>query len=432
MIRARNFALSIVMLVLLACTLPLTLAAYDWDWGGALGNSTSFDSIDEEELSQENKVTLWTDGEQELDISSLSLTAQGYYLFTDERPYLFDVEILRLKGRFPTLLGTSSVVEGSVGRFHFADPTGYILSHTADGASVNLLFPRLRIKLDGGYTGLLLNPSSDIRISDIDFTEKFDEDEEFFGPKRLFTQGQLTFTDLGALRRWVFFGLAQFDLREEDPTTETVDTQYWGTLMSFAFFRNFYHDAFLTVGTSQSSTVEESEAISILTGFTSQYLREDWLASRFSLTGLAATPDAPVDDIDLGFDVPYGVSQFRPMNTPSIGAVVDPTLDSLLYANFEYALRPFLHSGSGMMSRIEPSFGVSSYFRVYKWNADWMVLEESADSWFLGMEYDAGLTWRILSDLSTRFSGGMFVPGAAWSKNADPEYMFEFELSASF
>ncbi len=407
-------------------------AAFQWDWGGAFDNTTGYVSTGDGDFSQENRLTLWAIGEEQMGRSNLSFAAQGYYLFTDERPYLFDIDALSLTGRFPGLLGSSSVVETSAGRFPFSDPTGYILNHNADGARLNLLFPRIRIRADAAYTGLLLNPSSDIRISSDDFSEKSDEEDNVFGPKRFFTQGQISFIDLGRLNRWVFYGLAQFDMRDQDDANETINSQYWGTLMSFKFGRNFYYDGFLTVGTSQIDAVDESDKLSLLTGFNSRYLREDWLASNFTLYGLLATPDAPVEDMDIGFDMPFGLMKMRPMNKPSLGLVVDPTLDSLIHAGFSYSLRPFLNGGSEMMGRFQPKAGARAYFRVYKWSADWMALDQDTTSWFLGTEYDLGFTWRILSDLSTGLTTAFFVPGSAWSKDDDSRYMLRLEVSASF
>ncbi len=424
-----SFPLLIISVLLLGST---PLSAFDWDWGGNLKNTTAYLVSNDSELTQEDELSLWFDGKEYFGSSTLGLTAQASYLFTNERAYLFDIEILRAKGVFPGALGDSSMVETSVGRFLFTDPTGYILSHAADGASLKLLFPRMQVQIDGAYTGLLLNPSSNIRISDADFSEKFDEEGNTFGPKRLLGQAKLSFTDLGALRRWTFYGLAQVDLREDDPAIETINSQYWGTLLSFAFFRNLYYETFLTVGTSQLKTVEESNAVSLLTGFNIRFLKESWLASSFSLHGLAASPDAPVEDLDIGIDIPFDINQVRPINGPTLGMVVDPGLDSLLTAGFDYSMRPFYGNKSGMLSRIEPTVGMDLFYRIYKWNADWMLLDEESDSWFLGTEYSAGVTWRVFSDLSTSLEGAAFVPGAAWSKDEDTDLMVRFELSASF
>lgn len=408
------------------------LYAFDYDWGGEITNITGYIFPEKEEFIQENKLSLWASGEQVFDPSSVSFTAQGSYLYTDERSYLIDLDLMRLRGRFPGLIGGKSLFETTAGRYTFSDPTGYLLSHTADGASMRLVFRRVELQADGAYTGLLLNPSSAIRVSDVDFTEKYDEDEHTFGPKRFILQGKLAFTDLGALRRWDFYGLAQYDMRDAEGSEETIDTQFWGTKMGFSIGRNLYHDGFITVGTSQVSSAENTEKLSLLTGFQTRYIREDWLASRLSLEALAASPDAPVEDLDIGFDVPFGLSQVRPLNAPALGKVVEPALDSLLYAGGDYSLRPFINGRSEVLGRLQPSIGARTYFRVYKWNADWMELNEDSNSWFLGTEYSAAVAWRIFSDLSAGLEGAMFVPGTAWSKEADMEYLVRFQLSASF
>ena len=410
-----------------------SVSALDWEWGGEIDNLTGYLSDDGGEVTQADRLSLWFEAEKKRGPSTLGLHARASYLFTNERAYLLDLDELSFTGSFPGVLGQSSMVQTDVGRFAFSDPTGYILMHTADGARLNFLFPRVHLKADAAYTGLLLNPSSDIRISSVDLSEQADEEGNSFGPERFFVQGQLNFIDPGKrLLNWVFFGLAQFDLREAEAGEETIDSQYWGTLLSYKFGRFLFHDAFLIVGTSQISSVEDTEKLSLLTGFTSRYLRKDWLDSRFSLYGLAATPDAPVEDIDIGFDMPFGLSKFRSMNKPSLGLVVDPTLDSLLYAGTSYSLRPFINGSSVLMQRLRPSLGGRVYFRIYEWNADWMDLDGDTDSWFVGTEYDAGFTWDLTSDISTGLTGAVFIPGSAWNQNAESDFMLRFKLTARF
>ncbi|MDZ7793085.1 MAG: hypothetical protein U5P10_05155 [Spirochaetia bacterium] len=411
----------------------VSVTAFDWDWGGELANTTGYLFADEGEVTQEDRLSLWLDGEMKRGVSTLGFRGQASYLFTEDRAYLLDIDELRFRGSFPAALGSSSMLQASLGRFGFSDPTGYILMHTADGAGLNLLFPRVHFKIDAAYTGLLLNPTSDIRLSAIDLSEQSDEENNTFGPKRFFTQGQVSFIDVGKrLQNWVLFGLAQFDLRDPESGEETIDSQYWGTLLSYKLGRYLYHDGFLVVGTSQISSVEDTKKLSLLTGFTSRYLRKDWLDSKIAFYGLVATPDAPVEDIDIGFDMPFGLSKFRPVNKPTLGLVVDPTLDSLMYTGLSYSLRPFLDGTSPVMRRLRPSVGGRAYFRIYEWNADWMDLAGETDSWFVGTEYDAGFTWDILSDLSAGLTGAVFVPGSAWVKDAGSDYMLRFELSARF
>jgi hypothetical protein len=431
----RVYIVSISLVLALFFLAPL--AAFDW--GGAVTNISGYASGNDGEFSQSDKVSLWFSEESELSAGSLSFAAQGSYLFTDDRPYLFDLDVLKGSATFAGLLGSASLVDISLGRFTFADPTGYILYHTADGASLKVHFSRLKIEIDGAYTGLLFNPSSDIRISDLDFSEQSDEENNYFGPQRLLSQGKISFSGSGLIQNWQLFGLAQFDLREDDAVGEVVNSQYWGSLLSFRLGQNLYHDAFLTLGTAQFTGASDSTALSLLTGFSWRFLKEEWLGSRLSVSGLIATPDIPtaaLDAIGLGFNI----GKFRPLNSPSLGMVVDPTLDALLYAGADYSLRPFMNGASGVLSRIQPSIGARAYFRpvvtldsqTYKWAGEWADQDAASDSWFLGTEYNAGVAWRIFSDFSTGLTAGVFMPGEAWSKAAEPEYMVRFELSASF
>jgi len=60
----------------------LSVSALDWDWGGELANTTGYLFADEEEVTQEDRLSLWIDGELKRDISTLGFRAQASYLFT--------------------------------------------------------------------------------------------------------------------------------------------------------------------------------------------------------------------------------------------------------------------------------------------------------------------------------------------------------------
>jgi len=138
----KRLSIIFIIAVCLLFEAVLSVSALNWDWGGELANTSGYLFADEGEATQEDKLSLWIDGEMKHERSTLGFRAQASYLFTEDRAYLLDIDELSFKGSFPAALGTSSMVKTSLGRFGFSDPTGYILVHTADGASLNLLFPR--------------------------------------------------------------------------------------------------------------------------------------------------------------------------------------------------------------------------------------------------------------------------------------------------
>ena len=418
---------------------PAVIFSIEFDAGGTFFNSTGFvsdETTSDTELEQLNTLTLRFEAYTESESgSSGSFTAQGKYEYTNDRAYLFDVDVLQLRGTFPGALGSSSVADISAGRIFFSDPTGMIISHTADGASVKLLFPGIRILIAGGYTGLLLNPSSDIRMTTIDQSEEDIEIEDnFFGPKKLFAQSTVTFPELWWLNSLSLLGLAVFDLRDESEGA-VMNTQYLGVHTERSYGENLYQDLFLIAqaATLKVPDIDDRNALGFLLGLRLRYLKENFFGSRFQFRVLGAPPDVSIDDF---VDVPFGVLGFVPVNQPSLGKSVSPSLTGLGLLELTYSFRPFYSSSSETAAAIQPSVGARGYFRTYSVSVDWIDTDPESDAYFIGTELEAGLAWRIFSDLGIEFSGAYFLPstGSIGAASPDMESIFAFRanLSISF
>ncbi len=130
--------------------LPAGVFALEYDYGGTFYNGTDFvsdETTSDTELEQLNILSLMFEAytESETGVSGL-FTAQGRYEYTDDRAYLFDIDVLKAKGKFPGALGEDSVLEVEAGRTYFSDPTGIVLAHNADGISGRLIYPGVRIQ----------------------------------------------------------------------------------------------------------------------------------------------------------------------------------------------------------------------------------------------------------------------------------------------
>ena len=148
----RPFATAVVAALALALLLAGGLPAGAVEWGGTLGNTTTPTySGTSQELSFQQKDTaaLWLDAELN---ARLSLTIQGSYTYEQDRPYLFDVDILKLHGRYP--LRDSSVLEFNLGRFRGADFTALLFNDNLDGAQVSWRAARVNLSLSVGFLGL--------------------------------------------------------------------------------------------------------------------------------------------------------------------------------------------------------------------------------------------------------------------------------------
>ena len=433
MLRTRNIVHAVFFITLLF-SFPAAGAAFNWDAGGTFYNSTGLVSdefSDDAELEQLNVLTLRAEAFLRAETgTSVTLSAQGRYEYTNERAYLFDLDQLRIRGTFPELFGGNSVAEASAGRFFFSDPSGMILSHTADGGAFRAIFPGVRILAAGGYTGLIINPSSEIAMTNIDLTEKgLEIEDNFFGSKRAFFQANFMFPEFLWLDAFTFFTLFQFDMRDKSEGT-VMNSQYAGFLSERSYGRNLYQDLFIIAQYAQyEELLDDYSSAGLLFGIRFRYLNEDLLGSRFMLRALAAPPKFKLDDV---IDVPFGSLGFVPMNQPSLGKAVSPQLAGLGMIEAGYSFRPFIKSGSEIASRIQPSIGARGYLRTFWDPVDWIGTDPDSDSLFLGTEVDAGLAWRILSDLGLDINGAYFIPGPAANPDMETVFAVRCNLSISF
>ncbi len=429
------FTAAALLVFLLA---PVHIFSIEWDAGGTFFNSTGFvsdETTSDTELEQLNTLSLRFEAYNESESGTNGLfTAQGRYEYTDERAYLFDVDILKLSGTFPGAAGNNSVLEASGGRMFFSDPTGMVLSHNADGASFKLLYPGIRLLFAGGYTGLLLNPSSDIRMTSIDLSEEdIEMEDNFFGPKKMFMQSTVTFPEIWWLNSMSLFGMAVFDLRDESEGA-VMNTQYLGVQTERSYGKNLYQDLFLILQSAKLTVpdIEDRNALGLLFGLRLRYLKEDFYASRFQFRLIGAPPDVSIDDF---VDVPFGVLGFVPLNQPVLGESVSPSLTGLGLAELTYSFRPFYGNDSETAAALQPFVGLRGYFRTYSVSVDWIDTDPDSDSYFIGTELEAGTLWRIFSDLGMEFKGAYFLPstgiGAA-SSDMESIFAFHVNLSISF
>jgi len=417
--------------VLLGALVSGFVSAADLDWGVTLDNAASpriSPMLDEPEWEEEFQAALWMRVfQQTAGGGSWDLTAQGSYTYSLDRPYIFDLDLLRFMGVFPR----SSVLELTAGRFVFADATGLILNHPADGLRLGFLYPRVRIHLGAAYTGLLLNPSSDIRISADDLLEVGD-DSTFFGPGRVLLQSSFTFPAARRPRELTLQALAQFDLRE-DPA-EKIHTQYLGLVTSRRLSPTLYLDSQLTLSSGQSTVgTKDTFLLSFLFGLGLQYFNENLASSRAHLKIQYGSGFLPLVLLP-GWEA-LSLEDFRPISQPITGLAFSPALANLMYADFLYTFRPFFRHPNQSLVNIQPGLGARTYFRSTFSDIYLDYVDPTSDGMYLGTEIEAGLIARVFSDFGLSLRMGLFLPGTGgfgvFTTERKPEFLAKFELSTS-
>jgi hypothetical protein len=405
--------------------------ATDLDWGATLDNAASLrvsPMLDEPEWEEEFVAAVWGRVLQQTGNGGWwDLTVQGSYTYSLERPYIFDVDLLRFSGIFPR----RSVLDIAAGRFVFEDATGLILNHQADGFRFGFLLPKIQIHLGAAYTGLLLNPSSDIRLSNDDLLEA-EDDSEFFGPSRVLLQSSFTFPAGRRPRDLTLQALAQFDLRE-DPT-EKIDTQYLGIVTTRRLSPTLYLDSHFTLSSGQSTVgTKDTFLLSFLFGLGLQYFNENLLSSRAHLKIQYGSGFLPLVLLP-GWES-LSLEDFRPINQPTTGLSFNPALANLMYADFLYTFRPFFRDPNQSLANIQPGLAVRTYFRSTLSDIALAYVDPDSDGMYLGTEIEASLVARFFSDLGLSLRTGVFLPGTGgfgiFTSERKPEYLIKVEVSTS-
>lgn len=416
-----------------------SIPALDLDWGGTVDATASgrFRATDEDPVyAGRVRTALWLQGYQRLDGGgSIDLFGSGSYTASGERPYLFDVDLLRIGGIYPGALGARSRLHATAGRTLFRDPTGLVLHHRADGAALRLSYPRVDLRLSAAYTGLLANPLSAVRLSQSDYRE-LDDDSAVFGPARV-----IGMFELGLANARVFV-VAQSDLRRhgEGEPADTIDSQYFGFDLTSRLGRALYWDNAAVVGTAQTSVgTAEDYLVSFLLTTGVRGFFEEARFSRFGIRLLYTSPYLPLEfnEADDGFDLELLVGEFRPITEPSLGLVFTPRLANLAFAEVDYAVRPFAGRARTAADDLQATVAGRAYFRSYTGDTDYLErLEPDSRHPYLGTEIEVGARLRVLHDIGAGIRAGVFLPGiapaGAFSSERGSEWMLRLDLSTAF
>ena len=377
------------------------------------------------------------------ELSTIDSAIQGSYNWSSGQTYL-NLDLLRFRGFYPELLGSSSVVEATAGRFRFQDPSNLILSSTADGLSLQIAYPSVRLLLGASYTGFMLNPASNVRMTGADLLEQDDDDEDF-GPRRAVGLAEISFPELFARQTIVLSALGQFDLRDADDDEATVNSGYAVAGIRGPLFGSLYHDIY-GAGTMGSVEIDDGEDYDYIGYLGSARLRlfvPNFFASRFSLRGVYAS-SGEIDEGDNTYD-----DRFRPVTRTRFGTAIALPLENLLMGELQYSVRPFAGSDSERARRFQLVLTGRTFFTT----ADEPVVldpttEVEANEFgdypgydddpgnYIGSEAVLQLNARPLSDLGLGFTAGMFFPGTgssgAFTNAREPQFLGRVELSTRF
>lgn len=345
-----------------------------FDWGVTLDNSSTLEfgewPAGDTEV-QRIKVSLW--GEHfwsGSDSSQYKLLFNFYYLYTDERAFLIDTDLLAFQMSRPNLFGGGSVLNLSAGRFRFSDTTATVLNHGADGVLAGLDLRAVQVSAGAGYTGLQLKPETGIEMSAADVADS-DDDDVRFAPKRLFEILTLRFPEILPRQRLSLEALLQQDLRTGGG--DTLDSAHASVRLDGALGGGVYYDVSGSSGWNLSDEVQD-----FFTQGSILWFSESFFGSRAAIGLLYAGED------------------FFTVSTPTLGLVYTPDPADLLRLSFDYSLRPWNDRFSPSLRNLQFLAAGRLYF--------------ISDGTYTGAELEGGINFRPASDFGASVKAGVWMP----------------------
>ncbi|MFW5826744.1 MAG: hypothetical protein ACOCU4_01555 [Alkalispirochaeta sp.] len=402
-----------------------TAPAQELTWSGTIngtGSGRFADHLEENDLSSSVTAALTARGFAEIGTdSSIEMVIRPSYTWTDDRPYLFDLERMYTDVRVPQILGPASVLRLRAGRFRLAAPDPGLVNDTLDGVNASVSTSGVRVRAGAGYSGLILNPVSTIRVSPADIADAADDDE-LFGPQRVMAFGELSVPEV-ALRQTVrLYGIGQWDLRNAENDEVTIDSYYGGAAVDGPIIPGLFHSVGATVSYAD---FDGGDSVGILSNAQLRYFRRDWNSSRIALRGVVASGFG--DDTD----------RFTGISEQTVGTVAELPRQNIAYGELSYGLRPLAGAPRRTLRDIQTSLTGRMMYRVdTDQPVDAFGASQTSSGALLGTEAVAQVGWRATSDLGVSMDGGAFFPASgssgAFSDERDPEYLLRLQVSASF
>ncbi len=361
--------------VVMGLTLGLS-NAFAFDVGATFETAAGAQLSADWGLLHSERFLVWAGGDV---TRSISAAVQGSLTVSVSRPFIADLDFARVSGEFPGVLGESSLLAFSVGRFSVEDATGSIFSHTVDGASLRTAFPSVVMSLAGGYTGFLRKDTSRILVSDADRLDEADT-TVIFAPARVISLFDLTFPESIGSQTVALGVVGNFDVRSVEYVHSFSPSFSMSGPVSGELFYSLH-------GAGAVRYSADGFRYAYIAGIGVRVYLERLLASRVAVNARYASGD-------IG---PF--SLYEPISVFDAGAIRNVPIGDLLTLDTEYSLNPFLGL-IGVRPDVRTSVGARGFFRPHG----------AVSDLYDGFEVIARVAYRVFSDVDFGLFGGAFVP----------------------
>jgi hypothetical protein len=355
-------------------------------------------------------------------------------------PVSMDVDIFRLtfgsSNPQPDLAGTSF----SLGRYRFAETTGYSFASTADGMTFSFLYPKTRLDFSAAYTGFLRLASSGVIMSIADET-RAGVGTAMFGSPRFVSILEYSVPDLLG-QSFTLSGTTQHDLNSLDKQVSlvklgmkdfvsgvggSVDTQYGTIKIAGPLFGNLYHSTFFTYGygrelsyladetSDTQNSYQYASKKSILAGEQLSLYMPSFLSSALTIRALYASGDKDNGQTTEGNTV-GDATAFTPVTSTGLGVAFSPKLSNLIFSEVGFSVKPF----TSMEFLTQAKAMV--FLRSTEGPISLPGLKPGSTQKYLGSELDISANYRLFSDLGVSLNVGAFLPGVDPAGAFDTSY----------
>jgi hypothetical protein len=283
------------------------------------------------------------------------------------------------------------------GRQRYRDTAGMIAAGNLDGFHGTFGLGRARITGGAFFTGFLYKKTAEILMTAMD-RENYEDSGMYFASRRILMTLGAEFPDLTSQTSLALSTLAQFDMNGYGGSG--LHSQYLEARYGIEAV-NTLHLAFTLVGGLTE------------TGWDPRINFAAALAADWEVPGALA--DMLSAELCWGSGaVNKGVGPFLPITGITRGQVFTPTLSGLMNGRLSYIAR--LHSVLSFSS------AAAVFLRT---DVETLVdpeLDNATKNRFLGGEFYGQFIWAPQSPLRITVGGGVFLPGGAFIKDADPRW----------
>lgn len=384
---------------------------------------------------------------------SSRINIRGVYTFTLDRLYLLDLKEFFFTSRLLFEDNDPSSFLFTIGRHRFTDPSGYVLSQTADGFTMDFQYPFVSVGVSAGYTGLVIQPNSVNVVSLSDIVD-YNDSSSIFGPPRLFGSFDFSFPGLVPQADIFFSVLFQQDMRDPETLVEegaedtsitaggAFNTQYVGAGIAGSMTPYLYYKAFGYFSTGSMLTYMQDansltgfsyQYVSIISGFGGAgltYFNKELLFTRAGIEVLYSTGDEDALSYYEG-NVSGSFNQFTPISLNPLSKIFTPTIGNIIKPELHYSLKPLSFLEGSIAENMQVVAAVTPWLRAVTGPVSSPGVNPLDGDLYLGTEIEFNVLFVPFSDAAAAIKTGVFLPAEGNVYLADRDASLLFELFVS-